>query len=652
MKKNISLFLIVYLCFVTLFSIEIMAQSSVPQYTGTAKYPYWGTYVNTPMSAVTAAPWVSSDNVINNWDWSLPTFVKAPKKSTFSMLRVFGLNQESKLSALVAPRFPCKPTVAHWVDWKDLEAVEGTYTFSKLISNIRLAYSKGYKSIIRIHSSATRFAPDWVGTLGIKTISYPDASIVNYDVRDPKFHSRYLKLVDAIGKSGIPLMQEVVGLYVGYASKSMGDEGIGPYHNTLTGNDTVQHVRERLEAWANITVGVRDKVFMGGPTNYGQSFGFGLRRGFVENYLYTLPDDNIGQKIDANNYLYVDETCPIIAKNAFNGEENEEYSIDYAQKIKSYQYSNLDTNLTTQSFPYRYFSSNLRVLQMRCNELLNYPYALMPEMFAWLGQELGRTLDETPDVWTFLRESYIENTKRRPVKNFERWLYQRDATGYTTTPAIRIDHGHKMWMCADDRRYDYIAREGKKIGFNVDKKWPALKVALAFKITVFDNYAGTLNLKYSNGTTIKTISKPLLGDNIMRTYTIFVSDFKANSSIGNNYDFTLESESDSKNIIVSFVRIVQADETITSIVNSNYNGKTLKVYPVPAHDKLNITLPSGAKIMSYTITDVLGKIQSKNSCEAFEGNLSIDVLALKSGYYILQLNSDNSSTLSVSFIKR
>jgi hypothetical protein len=44
-------------------------------------------------------------------------------------------------------------------------------------------------------------------------------------------------------------MKEVKGLFLGYASPSNGDEGVGPYkENNATANDTVPHVRERIDA--------------------------------------------------------------------------------------------------------------------------------------------------------------------------------------------------------------------------------------------------------------------------------------------------------------------------------------------------------------------------------------------------------------------
>lgn len=67
----------------------------------------------------------------------------------------------------------------------------------------------------------------------------------------PEFHSRYIKFIKALGESGIPQMEEVKGLFLGDASPSNGDEGIGPFpEGNAEGNDTVQHVIKRIDAWA------------------------------------------------------------------------------------------------------------------------------------------------------------------------------------------------------------------------------------------------------------------------------------------------------------------------------------------------------------------------------------------------------------------
>ena len=51
---------------------------------------------------------------------------------------------------------------------------------------------------------------------------------VNYDPSDPVFHKYYLKMIKSFKKSGIPAMPELKAAYIGYASPSHGEEGIGP----------------------------------------------------------------------------------------------------------------------------------------------------------------------------------------------------------------------------------------------------------------------------------------------------------------------------------------------------------------------------------------------------------------------------------------
>ena len=64
------------------------------------------------------------------------------------------------------------------------------------------------------------------------------------------FHDRYCKFVRELGKSGIPEMDVVKGLIIGYRSSSGGDEGIGPRPETKGGEEP-SHVKERLDAWAD-----------------------------------------------------------------------------------------------------------------------------------------------------------------------------------------------------------------------------------------------------------------------------------------------------------------------------------------------------------------------------------------------------------------
>ena len=354
--------------------------------------------------------------------------------------------------------------------------------------------------------------------------------------------------------------------------------------------------------------------------------------------MYNTPNDYIGQKVDGSGYIYVDETVPLIAKNLFQGEENEEYGTDIASEKFSFRFGP-----TTESFNYRYFSSNIRVLQMRVNELLNHSNALMPEMLAWVGQNLGRTIDEAPDVFCFLRETKVLSTD---MKNFERWLSQREATGYTTTATKKIYYDNyqpiNVRSINGEAMHDKIAREGKKIGFNIDNRWNGVKDSLAFKVSVFDDNAGTLNLKYSNGTEIVTLSKPLLGDSLLRTYTFFVPNYKNGANIGGKFDFTLEAGDNTKSIIVSFVRVVQAG-TINQATSIESVIEKCRI-SVSHNKPLNvITVSSENLIENVAIFNMQG--QKVKSITSLNNQLSISSSNLNVGAYIVLVKDMNGNTV-------
>lgn len=530
------------------------------------KYPFWGEYNKTPVSEIQPAAWIKTDTTFAGWDWSLPNYVEPSSISKLCIARNFNLGTR-KIDQLPEVYFPCNPVISHWVRWRELEPVEGNINFQPLMDNINLASQKGYSSIVRIHFSAIDFAPDWIKNynIPIREEEKEDPIKTNYEVSHPEFHSRYLKFIKALGESGIPQMEEVKGLYLGYASPSNGDEGIGPYsEGNAVANDTVQHVIERIDAWAEACKGVEYKVFMGGLSNYGFSKGFGIRRGFVEMYLYHIPDENIGQELDSKNYLYVDESCPVIAKNLFQGEENEEYEESWATGGSRSRFGDLE------SFPYRYFTANLRLLQMRCNYLLNNEFALLPEMLSWVSLEMGRTIEDTPDAWCTLRESYLKLNGGTPVKNFERWIYQRDAPGYETTPALKIEQAIQMWMVQEGKYYDYVARKGKKIGFDVDDRmFPGGEQRMAVKVTFYDGVPGALNLVYKNNTGLKSDSVITHGTDSIRTATFFINARLDDTGFDNEYDFILESEEE---VPVLFVRVIKTEEIYENTDQLPYGG--------------------------------------------------------------------------------
>ncbi|MFC1760718.1 beta-galactosidase [Planctomycetota bacterium] len=530
-------------------------------------YPFWRDYHKTPIEEMIPQVWRTTDDIIDGWDWSLPPAMQPCQNSLLCVRRSFNTNKtlEGRLPTITAP---INPVVSLWVRWREIEPVEGAYNFDIIRDRMREAEAAGYGVILRLHTSATVFAPSWIADYQVPIRKeHKKSKMTNYEVSHPAFHARYLKLVTALGHSGIPHMDVLKGAFVGYASPSNGDEGIGPHG---VDPDTVPHVLERLDAWAKAFKGLEHKVFMGGLSNYGFELGFGTRRGFVEMYLYTIPDATVGQLVDNQGYLWLDESASVIANQVFHGEENEEYEEKWATAQCDFRFGK-----TTDSYPYRYFTANLRLLQMRCNYVLNNEFSLLPEQLIWVGQSLGRTIEDTPDVWCFLRESYLASNKYKaiygtktpspfqqtgiPVKNFERWLYQRDSQDAVTQPSVKITHPIEMWMVQKGKYYDYMARSGKKIGFAVDDRWlkrstRRQRCPVAIKVTYFDCGTSGLSVNYQTPEGKDACVITLTNTNTLKTATFFVEDIVFNAE-GVDYDITVTGFTDPA--VVSFMRIIK-----------------------------------------------------------------------------------------------
>jgi hypothetical protein len=531
-------------------------------------YPFWRDYHKTPIEEITPQMWRTRDDIIDGWDWSLPPATQPSQNGLLCVRRSFNTSKTltGRLPKITAP---INPVVSLWVRWREIELEEGTYNFETIKARMREAEEAGYGVILRLHTSATVFAPTWIADyqVPIRQEHKENAKMTNYEVSHPAFHERYLKLVEALGHSGIPQMEVLKAAYVGYASPSNGDEGIGPHG---VDPDTVPHVLERLDAWAQAFKRVEHKVFMGGLSNYGFQLGFGTRRGFVEMFLYTIPDAIVGQSVDNQGYLWLDESVPVITNQVFHGEENEEYEEKWATRGRDFRFGK-----TTDSYPYRYFTANLRLLQMRCNYVLNNEFSLLPEQLIWVGQSLGRTIEDTPDVWCFLRESYLASNKYKaiygtkapshiqqtgiPIKNFERWLYQRDSEDTVTQPVVKITHPIEMWMVHNDKYYDYIARSGTKIGFAVDDRWlnrntRRQKCPVAIKVTYFDCGSSELSVNFQTpkGKDARVI--PLTNTGSLKTATFFVDDIAFDAK-GMDYDVTVTGHTDPA--VVTFMRIIK-----------------------------------------------------------------------------------------------
>lgn len=262
-------------------------------------------------------------------------------------------------------------------------------------------------------------------------------------------------------------------------------------------------MRRFIDAWANGFRGTERKVVLSnwGSNLYGFSpkyrdasrhiwqhalkRGFGGRDGQVEVW-YRYMTAGYGITVDDNGYMVLDEEHPPIKENRVWHTENENYLTG-------------GDNWKAKFGPdvladYRWFASNLRLLQMRRNwdlllwteEGIDGGWAALkwPDMTRYVQLSLGKTAQTSPDAWCWLREGYVSGQLVDPprsgevaIRNFERWLVQREVTGDGhTQPAAKIDISHMgQWAARRDHEYSArrtdVAAGHDSIYFRADRTW-------------------------------------------------------------------------------------------------------------------------------------------------------------------------------------
>jgi hypothetical protein len=481
--------------------------------------------------------WDGTGHTVDGEDWSLPPWVKPAPYSGIQ------IKQD-----LVPAEFPARIQRAVRASWRETEPTEGTFDFSGLRGEI-LRESEGGKYAIKMGLAAsvweTRYfqglkdrtlkktetgtAPRWLVQHGIPLIEeQPNKSIpfqvVNLDIYHPEYHQRYLKLVEAFGRSGIPQMKELDLCYLHLVSGSRGEEGHGP----PAGDPKRKLFEERLQAWANAFHGVTYKLcLVSGKEDdmeLGLKLGMGQRNGFVEHYLLHAPNPGLGQEHDADGYLVVNEQHPLIAENRASGDENEEYTSGHVERFGP-----------VETFPHRYHESTLRMLQMRRNFVWaeGGPWLVNPPLLHYLALELGKTARDAPDAWCYLRESVVKGGPQgRTVKNFERWLYQRDADGARTLATEKVEVPPQMFEFDRNHLYDLTARQTRVadgqtlIRFGVDEAFlEGGPHAVAVKITYLDRAGAEWQLEYFTNAQTTAVRNVTCGDtHAARTVTFLLND--------------------------------------------------------------------------------------------------------------------------------
>jgi len=599
---------------------------------GESNWPveWFGNYTQTPwteasMPVDATAPAWNTAGTNPGYDWSLPPTVTQSKSGSPIIFRTFSslnldweMRKVERLTDYRAGDRRITPTICFWVKWRDVEPERGQYDFASLITAINTAASRGWRVAIRLLTQRRdAFAPVWTRTLGIP-IRYTRTD--SYEPEDPTFHDLYLRLVAALGSTGVCANPNVVSMYAGYASSSHGDEHIGPPGADGYDVDT-PIVRARLDAWAQACRGSAHKMVMGGGSRYGFSLGFGYRNGFVENYYYQIPKALLGQVwTPEQEYVTVNESVPLLANRAVNGDENEEYELgwnsDFRSCIRKAPGDKANDPCTTDaecvamqaanpsdsriqatcqavgsnsrfgplaSFSYRYFMSMIRSVQMHLTYSLMNEFALVPELAMWQVMSLGRIASESADAFSFLMQAEFH---RGHMKNLERWLYQRDTAEIVTIKEAKVTQTPappcraRQWMTSE--KYDWIARAapGGIIGFSIDRGFAGTGTSMGnvvIKVTYFD-YAGVGTLGVSTDgcrTTIGT-RQPTSEDRTLKTATFAVETLPLSETEAlTDFDFEVcgfDANGSPQEIIVSFVRVVKANPPETERITIPEEG--------------------------------------------------------------------------------
>ena len=479
---------------------------------------------------VPLTPWRKTDDTVEGWDWSLPPGVKPIPNSGL----IFGLEKRT---------FPGNKLSSISIFWRDVEPEEGQYDFSSVKK--KLASLPTDVIGCRFHFYATvayRVSNNRKQPLGPKWMQKYEKQIplidmggvegrfqlFNYAIWNGHYHRRYLRAIEAFAKSGIPQNKALRIVYVGAISKSWGEEMYIPptparwaeKNAGLTPDSLEKCLTERLDAWAKAFkgrpgvlawVGAGDLGVAGKAGDYRKvarrvikhayGLGMGQRCGFVENYLYHLNNPSLGQSADARGYLHVDETCTPIAEGRAFGDENEEYGKSWVGRFGP-----------LPGHPYRYHESMIRSLQMRRNYLWmsGSSVDMDPPLTAYMSLAIGRKVTDSPDAFCYLRQSIVrgsaagKKSKEFAIKNFERWLVQRDRDGYRTQATIKVPQHKSMWMVPKNYKFDYIARRtdlasgNSRIGFALDDRFlSGGPHSVAIKVTCHDIGKGKWSLVYT-----------------------------------------------------------------------------------------------------------------------------------------------------------
>jgi len=382
----------------------------------------------------------------------------------------------------------------------------------------------------------------------------------------PEIRDAFNDLVRAFGDQGYPEHELIASTYIHGISLSRGEEfwldQTTIDYLELNGNFSPQAlddwITSRMDAYAEAFAGVEYKLAWVGKygvwsycetayadlalqfVQHAWDIGAGNRSSAVERYHLWPNEPALGQAVDENGYLTVDESIPPIAGERCFGDENEEYGDAWVWRFGS-----------RAGEAQRYRFSMLRALQMRTRFLWTSTAAeeINPPLSVYAEYSFGKNVHTSPDAWCYLKETPVGTyvTPAGVIRNFERWLLQRDVPGGVTVATERVEREFNAGGEGDAGDYfDYVARrtdianDNPYIYFDLDDRFSS-DGPIAIKVELRDSSSTSWWIEYMNADSqlTATPAQETTADGEVRTVTFTISDAQMTNGLPHDMDFRI-----------------------------------------------------------------------------------------------------------------
>ena len=493
-----------------------------------------------------------------------------------------------------------------WLPWAALEPERGVYDWTVVEEKLAAAAAGGYQLNMHLESITwgggseplgivvAQSVPAWV----LDEFALTEADLINmgweFDILvipgwRPDIRDAFNELVRAFGARGYAESPQLAAAYIHAISPSRGEE----FWMTQPALDRLERahgftpqvlddwITSRFAAYADAFAGQTHKlVWVGkqGAWRYlsggryadltlrlvhdAWDLGAGNRSSAIELFNEWLNEPALGQSVDDQGYLHTDESLPPFTSVRYFGDENEEYGDAWTWRFGS-----------RDGEPVRYRFSMLRALQMRMRFLWTgeAAEAINPALSTYAALSFGKTVTTSPDAWAYLREtpSTAYETSAAVIRNFERWLVQRDVPGGMTVPAQRTFREFNAggnYQGQPDTWYDDLARrtdtanDNPHICFDLDSRF-RVNGPVQIKVEILDDSKAYWHLEYMGTDHRPAVTGEFhnIGDGKVKTVTFTVPDAAFLGGLEHGMDFRITCDGPG-DVTVRWVRLIRLQQ--------------------------------------------------------------------------------------------